>query len=111
PWPSGARGPGQVTAAEEVLTLLAVTQLPPGVQPMTLPSARPSPPRVGDRWYGLTLGADGSWRALTGEITAVRDGALGVVPDVPSERPMSGSPVMVDGVFSGLITFQTSEGS
>lgn len=113
--PSGDPVSGELSAALGVLVLLRVTHLPADAPPLTLPSARPSPPEADARWYGVTLADNGTWLTVTGAVTSPGDRALTVTLDVPAEnQPVSlvtGCPVVVDGVLTGLITSQTSEGS
>jgi hypothetical protein len=114
---SGDLVTAEMLATEGMLALLQVTQLPAGVQPTTLPSARPSPSLIGARWYGLTFDSTGSWLAVTGEITGlslgaagIEEGPLTVTLDTPGVFLMAGSPVLADGALCGVITSRSNLG-
>jgi hypothetical protein len=108
---AGTSVAGRVTATQGPVALLRAERLPEGVQPVGLPSARPSPPSAGDKWYGLTYRPNGVWAAIAGSVTGVRDGTVTVTTESSVDRPVSGCPVVVGGVLVGLISSQTSEGS
>ena len=94
---------GEVSASFGSLTVLRVTRLPEGVQPMQEPSIGQFRPRFGDRWYGLIPGVGQPEQAVTGTIELAEARVLQAIPDVPIEGSAVGCPVVVDGALSGLL--------